>query len=199
MRFNHAEHGHSHGSDDGSSTSPTVETSAAVTSTEPLPTRGGVIPLTTQTSQLSRHTHDSIQSLYGHPAQTRQAVVQAAEEYCAPEGALNGEILDAVERGEANQFETSVKLETSAAGATAPQTELKDKNENDVRVVTQEVAGPAEKASHSQSKKRKSGHAHGHGHSHGHSYGGEGSMNIRGVILHVFGDALGAWLSLSQV
>ncbi len=192
MRFNHAEHGHSHGSDDGPSTSPTAETPAGVASAEPLATRGGVIPLTTQNSRLSRHTRDSIQSLYGHPAQTRQAVVQAAEEYCASEGALNVETLDAVEKGEANLFETVVKPESSAAGTAAPQMELKDKNEDVIRVVSQEFAESAKEDNHSQSKKHKSGHAHGHGHSHGHSHGGEGSMNIRGVILHVFGDALGS-------
>jgi len=45
-----------------------------------------------------------------------QVVVQAAEGYRAPESALNGEILDGAEGGGANLFETSVKLETSAAG-----------------------------------------------------------------------------------
>jgi zinc transporter 1 len=188
MRVDHPEHGHSHGSGDGSSTSPTAETSAGVASTEPSTAKGGVNPLTTQTSRLSRHTRDSMQSLYGHPAQTRQAVVQAAEEYCASEGALNGDGLDAAERGEANILETSVKLENSAAGANASQTELKDKIESDIQVVSQESAEPAKKANHSQSKKNKSGHSHGHGHSHG----GDGSMNIRGVIIHIFGDALGS-------
>ena len=38
------------------------------------------------------------------------------------------------------------------------------------------------------------GHSHGggHGHSHGHSHGGGVNMNIRGVFLHVLGDALGS-------
>ncbi|CAE6435125.1 unnamed protein product [Rhizoctonia solani] len=37
-------------------------------------------------------------------------------------------------------------------------------------------------------------HSHGHGHSHGHSHGhghGHGSMNMRALVLHVLGDALG--------
>ena len=198
MRLNRIEHGHPHSSDHGSSTSPRTETSAGVASTETPAAGGGLIPLTTQTSRHSRHTRDSIHSLYGHPAQTRQAVVQAAEEYCTPEGTLNVGSLDAVERGEANIFEISVKPppESSAAGATTSQTVLKDKNETDIRVVSQEAAEPTKNRSHS--KTRNSGHAHAHahahahGHAHGHSHGEDGSMNIRSVVLHVFGDALGS-------
>jgi zinc transporter 1 len=186
MRFNCAEHGHAHGSGHGSPTSPTAETPVRAPSPEQSAAGGGVIPLTTQTSRLSRRTRvDSIHSLYGHPAQTRQAVVQAAEEFCASEGALNDESLDAVERGETK---TSSKPESTGPGATASQAELKDKNQDDIRIVSQEAPEPVKGPSPSPSKIRKSGHGHGHGHSHG----GEGSMNIRAVILHVFGDALGS-------
>jgi solute carrier family 30 (zinc transporter), member 1 len=188
-RLDRAEHGHSHGPDHGASTSPTAEMSARVASPETPAVGSGVIPLTTQISRLSRRTRaDSIQSLYGHPAQTRQAVVQAAEEYFAPESISNDESLDAVERGEADRFETSSAdptPESVVVGANATQ---KDMDENDHRIVLQGVAKPARKASRSRSKKRKSGHAHGHGHSHG----SEGSMNVRAIILHVFGDALGS-------
>lgn len=75
--------------------------------------------------------------------------------------------------------------ESSGAGANTPQVGLKGKSEDDIQVLSPEVAEPVKKASRSPSKKRKSGHGHGHGHSHG-----EGSMNMRGVVLHVFGDAL---------
>ena len=182
--FDCAEHGHSHGSDHGSSTSPISEVPPRVASPE-LPAAaalgGGVIPLATQTSRHSRHTRpESMHSLYGHPVQTRQAVVQAAEDYYTSEGALNDGSLDAIERGDAGLFETSAKPtpESFGAGATPALTEIKDKDENDTRVVLKEIAEPVKKA--------KSGTAHGHGHSHG----ADGSMNIRGVIIHVFGDAL---------
>ncbi|KAF7370316.1 Cation efflux protein [Mycena sanguinolenta] len=42
---------------------------------------------------------------------------------------------------------------------------------------------------HSPIAKPSTGHGHGHGHSHGHSHAG--SMNMRALVLHVLGDALG--------
>lgn len=43
---------------------------------------------------------------------------------------------------------------------------------------------------HGKSKPHSHGHGHGHGHSHGHGHG-HGSMNMRALVLHVLGDALG--------
>ena len=136
-----------------------------------------------------RPRQDSVGSLYGHPAQTRAFVVQTAHElgYDSPAKASSSAA------GERARL-------LGSGGADYGSTSADDHDhEHDVEAgtpVKKAKKGAARLFGKGQDHADHEGHAHSdsnHGHSHGgHSHGhGEGSMNMRGVFLHVLGDALG--------
>ncbi|PWN50936.1 cation efflux protein [Violaceomyces palustris] len=141
---------------------------------------------------------DSVGSLYGHPAQTRAYVVQAAHEMgydskATASSSGQGERARLLSGGQADGY--------GAAEADGHPGHAGHSHDQDVE------AGSSKKSKGLFGRKKKSdshdhedhdhnaaaasaGHSHGHAHG-GHSHGGEGSMNMRGVFLHVLGDALG--------
>ena len=159
-----------------------------------------------------RTREESVGSLYGHPAQTRAFVVQAAHDMGFESAAkspptspavriVGGErdrLPEAGKTAQSHNRRTSEQddvhehdIEAEAVGATPKKTGIMDRlrgNKKDAE--EHDHAGHADNHSHPHTH----AHADGHGHSHaGHSHGGsaDGSMNMRGVFLHVLGDALG--------
>ena len=117
---------------------------------------------------LAQSPSDSFSSLYGHPAATRAAFVQTAQ--------------DMAERARspspARPHRLSVDIPSSPSVPQATPTAS---------------AGPGDDASepHETTPLLNEDHPvdkHDHGHGHGHAHG---SMNMRALLLHVFGDALG--------
>lgn len=164
----HGGHSHSHGDEESDSQSqpatPAIvtsrpaddETTALLRSTAPL----GTSP--------SSHAHnESFSSLYGHPAQTRAAVIETAAEFgygrdvLSPSASSRRAHLHALPREaeEAHPEGSSASASTAAAAHD--------------HVHGQDANAQAEK---------DDDHAHGHSH---------GNMNMHGVFLHVLGDALG--------
>ncbi|KAN0065642.1 Zinc resistance conferring protein [Thecaphora frezii] len=151
----------------------------------------------------TRHTRQgSVSSLYGHPAQTRAFVVQTAHDlgYDSPSrGGASGS-------GAAGSGERSRLLGGNSVGSYGAADHDHDAQGDGDHDRAHDLGHDVESGAPVKPKKgglfgKKSkrshghpeGHAHSHGH-HGHSHGGhshEGSMNMRGVFLHVLGDALG--------
>ncbi|KAF5313956.1 hypothetical protein D9611_006865 [Ephemerocybe angulata] len=127
--------------------------------------------------------------LYGHPAATRASLVQTAHEIAArsPSPTAHRQSLSLHHRASIDAGTTVVRhprlsledSEVRSAGETTP-------------LLTEDPTKPYVDDHH--------GHDHGHthvehGHGHGHGPGGHGhahgSMNMRALVLHVLGDALG--------
>lgn len=156
----------------------------------------------------SRRRADSVGSLYGHPAQTRAYVVRAAHDMGYdnhPPASPSRDGGVKIQGGERD------RLNSSNPGNYGS-TDLQDQNLTDADVET----GLSKGGKKSGVSKRKSwffgkktdveleddpehsrgAEDHGHSHSHGgggggHGHSHDGSMNMRGVFLHVLGDALG--------
>jgi len=180
-------HGHSHGNGDAEHTHETAAPDTPVKAT----------------NRHARARSESVGSLYGHPAQTRAYVVKAAHDL-GYDGPSSSSVAEEGER------ERLVSHRNNTYGATVH-------GDHDNGHTHDHAGGHSHNHSHEEGhdveagdiklKSKKSGfmkglfgkkgddghagHDHG-GHSHSHSHGGEeGSMNMRGVFLHVLGDALG--------
>lgn len=131
---------------------------------------------------LSSSSTKDVGNLYGHPAQTRAYVVQTAQEM----GYERQGKVPVIQGGERDSL--TANHSTNGYGATYHDVEAGQStdgvDDEELPILETAIAHciPGDKkASHV-------GHGHGHGHSHSH---GDGSMNMRGVFLHVLGDALG--------
>ncbi|KAM5453961.1 Zinc resistance conferring protein [Microsporum audouinii] len=112
------------------------------------------------------------EDINGHPASLRQDIIQASrfEDDSSPD-------MDS-DREDVRQSEES-RLLPNADGTTpyAATSTPKPRKTNDIH----------NEHNHAKPKGDDAAHGHGHGHSHGHSH----DLNMRGVFLHVMGDALG--------
>ncbi|CAO1632212.1 unnamed protein product [Parajaminaea phylloscopi] len=189
----HGGHSHSHGShshgveDHDHAHSHAVEDNtggnAKATSATAIPAQNRHKARASSVDGLLSSSSKDVGSLYGHPAQTRAHVVQTAQEM----GYERQGKAPAIKGGERD---TLVGNSSSTGyGAVDRDVEAGSRNNEDDEdddlpsaetAIAHRIPG-SKKAAHS-------GDGHGHGHSHGH---GEGSMNMRGVFLHVLGDALG--------
>ncbi|KAH8082235.1 cation efflux protein [Filobasidium floriforme] len=219
-------HGHSHDHPPSTVEAP-IDRSPSPNGTKALP-RSSSIP--------SRPAHgrgrsDSFGSLYGHPAQTRAAVIEAAHEYGYGRPSGNGSISlggsafsPRDEAGAGPLSPNSVGPTNGGINSFSHHARTKSNKTPVGRTerITEEAADHDHSAhaghdhshdehdhDHAQAGAGKhahdhdeaeAGHAHGdddHGHSHGAGggHGGHGhshgNMNMRGVFLHVLGDALG--------
>ncbi|KAK0478419.1 cation efflux protein [Armillaria novae-zelandiae] len=165
------EHGHSH------DTPPLPTPSGALV--EPgdvTPTQKVVISRSRSRSQ----SQDSFSSMYGHPAATRASLVKTAQEIAArspsPTGARRTSSLS-------RNLDTA-SLPSGNARVLTPDLGTEDDLE------TPSMSGEATPLlSHThQHPGVSSGNQRDNQHSHGHSHG---SMNMRALVLHVLGDALG--------
>lgn len=173
---------------------------------------------TSGTNERSRERASSVSSLYGHPAQTRAYVVQAAHDMGYDprgpphiQGGERGRLLERGRTGSAGAGEYGTIADTNHAAKTHDHAHDHSHGDHDHDHAHEDVEAGGKSATktsrgwfgqkkvvaeddddHLPSATSAVAHspAAGHGHSHGHSHG-EGSMNMRGVFLHVLGDALG--------
>ncbi|KAG9121162.1 hypothetical protein FRC07_002999, partial [Ceratobasidium sp. 392] len=232
--FSTPEHSHDHG--DEKDHSKTLATPAAETTnttknptvaTIPTESTPLLIGSPTPDSEAStpRRRADSATSLYGHPAQTRAALVAAGQEAqrtqarpvkqrskgvddgfvrSAPvSGAFGGSrgISSRLEEGfgkatGSGTSDVDIVIHDSAAGddeecePCADDTEGPHAHTHPVTPYQADQAHTHDEhdSDHDHDHGKSKSHSHGHGHGHGHSHG---SMNMRALVLHVMGDALG--------
>ena len=166
-----SEHGHDHGHTHGKiSSSPSKSPSMqSVTDADRTPRNTSPIGI-----RRSRERSESYSSMYGHPAATRASMVQAAQDIAHARS-------PSPVRRHSRSLSRSVAHVQGATEAT-------------LTPATAETVPPTDETmpllASDASSSASSGHSHapgpsgGHGHSHG-------SMNMRALLLHVLGDALG--------
>jgi zinc transporter 1 len=190
----HSHGGHSHGHASGNETAEeAVDTSA---------------PDSPVTARHSRARSESVGSLYGHPAQTRAYVVKAAHDlgYDGPNSSdlSEGSERERIKKSRSHNYgATSRSHHHSHSHSSLHGRDHSEEAEEDHDVESGNAKSTNKKSALMGGLLRKgkkdddhAGHNHGHSHGggggHSHSHGGEeGSMNMRGVFLHVLGDALG--------
>ncbi|OCH95797.1 cation efflux protein [Obba rivulosa] len=180
--FSTPEHGHDHGHAHGKEASPT-STPASIRSGSPIPPvlKMPNTPQTPHTSR-TRPRSDSYSSLYGHPAATRASLVQAAQDIAQSARARSPSPTSGRKRASRSQSRRGVALEASEGDETVVSSTSERRRNLDERTpLLISDAASDEAASTSLVEPRG---AHGHGHAHG-------SMNMRALLLHVLGDALG--------
>ena len=160
-----AEHGHSH---DGLSSK-----AASITSPSVEQISGDVTPRQTKAIPVrARSRSDSYTSLYGHPAATRASLVQAANDIAHKARSPSP---TSRRRDQRNRYSESDTLDVFPENANE-QTPLLAQQDGAVTPTGLEHSHPSTTASS----------VHG-AHAHTHA----GSMNMRALVLHVMGDALG--------
>ncbi|EFR01633.1 hypothetical protein MGYG_04635 [Nannizzia gypsea CBS 118893] len=121
------------------------------------------------------------EDISGHPASLRQDVIQASLFEGEPSA-------DSESDREDTRHSEESRLLPNAAKATAPYaatTPARPRKTNDIHKEHHHAkAKDGDEPGHEQGSH---GHSHGHGHGHGHGH----DLNMRGVFLHVLGDALG--------
>ncbi|KAH7344959.1 cation efflux protein [Rhizoctonia solani] len=213
------EHGHDHGAEKGENTAKAAPAKPALNATESTPLLVPSASASSSSSQAStpRPRADSNSSMIGHPAHTRAALVAAGEEVmrsqARPVRQRKKTDDDSVVRSApvAGPFAASRGIYAQMAAGEAggrmdvvvdPSTVLSDDECEDPMGDNE---GPHahghpvtpytyDHDDHDHEHNDDHSHSHGHGHSHGHSHGhghGHGSMNMRALVLHVLGDALG--------
>ncbi|EIN14213.1 cation efflux protein [Punctularia strigosozonata HHB-11173 SS5] len=176
------EHGHSHGPSESASS---VTSSAGADSMAV--SEDAATPISTSRGSQSRKRSDSYSSLYGHPAATRASLVHAAEEIA---NARSPSPVRQARRGKRSTSRHGVdpELDDTHVGrlSVVQDQSESDHDHNDSTERTPLIANGKGHAS----EDGRSAHDDEGGHSHaGHSHGG--SMNMRALLLHVLGDALG--------
>ncbi|KAI0778550.1 cation efflux protein [Trametes elegans] len=173
------EHGHDHGPAHGKG-SPSPSKPPSIHSAED----GQVTPrahvTSTSSRPKSRERSESYSSLYGHPAATRASIVQAAQ--------------DVARARSVSPSRRSRMSRSRSRGGRASMDSIRDDSPasdsslSEQRTVNETTRLLPDRASESSVPHSLDGHGgHGHG-GHGHAHG---SMNMRALVLHVIGDALG--------
>ncbi|CAE6425309.1 unnamed protein product [Rhizoctonia solani] len=213
------EHGHDHSAekDDTAKTVPTTAKPAPNGATESTPLLTPSASASSSSSQASTpHPRvDSNTSLVGHPAHTRAALVAAGQEaqrsQARPVQQRKKTDEDNIIRSApvAGPFAASRGIHAQMGQDTSegrtdviadPSMALSDDECEDPMGDTE---GPHahvhpitpythdhDDHDHDYDHNEDHGHSHGHGHGHGHGHS-HGSMNMRALVLHVLGDALG--------
>jgi zinc transporter 1 len=175
------EHGHSHSHDHSGKATPTPSATASVVEgfTPTTPTIASPpSPIDHRRPRPCRERSNSLASLYGHPAATRASLVQAANDIASQTRSTSPT------RGHHND-----------AIGTTPDAHRSLDDVDDTSEGERTIMGPSETSplltehdhydhEPSTTASASGGHSHAHGHSHG-------SMNMRALLLHVLGDALG--------
>ena len=168
------EHGHGHSHSHGSA-SPASADARSRSSSDAARSPRSNSPETSKHTTKSRARSDSYSSLYGHPAATRQSMVQAAQEIAqAGSPAVSQRKQSRPSRSHSRPAVSHEQEATLVATDSAPESTPADER-------TPLLAGSPS----SDSPSLNAGHTHAAG-GHGH-----GSMNMHALLLHVFGDALG--------
>ena len=174
-KFFGIEHGHSHGHSHSQASTPAETTSIVsevatgnVTPTQKLPISKRKRSLS-HSSALIHSPTESFSSLYGHPAATRASLVQTANEMASARSPS-----PTARRVSASHPRHSYDLDRGIASETIDEAVISLSSSNEGTPLLQ----------HEQAE-RSHVHPSGDGHSHA------GSMNMRALVLHVLGDALG--------
>ncbi|TFK41085.1 cation efflux protein [Crucibulum laeve] len=175
------EHGHAHGH--GHSHSPAPSKPPSVTSdSRAASITGDTTPTQKQTirgrSRSPIHSPtESFSSLYGHPAATRASLVQTAHDIASARSPSP------------TARRTSFSQVRRSYDATGPSLETQSRH------IAEGFENVATSASYSSEGTPllhdEPGPLHEEEHHHGHSHSHAGSMNMRALVLHVLGDALG--------
>ncbi|PCH33790.1 cation efflux protein [Wolfiporia cocos MD-104 SS10] len=173
------DHGHSHGKESRTPSRPSSLRSNSETDAVPKATTTLQIPTSRTRSRSRSHSE-----LYGHPAATRASIQQVAQEIVlarspSPAG-IRGRSPSHRSISRARHYEAS---ELDNETVVAPSS-FDTPSDERTPLLPSNVA-PDNSDSHSQHSKhdhKTGGGAHGHSH---------GSMNMRALLLHVLGDALG--------
>lgn len=183
----HSHGGHSHGHSHGHGQAQDV-------SAENSNNEADSLNKASTTARQGRARSESVGSLYGHPAQTRAYVVRAAHDlgYDAPS---SGSIEEEGERDRllARRYSNGYgAVNDDHHGHSHGDTHTHSHSHHDVEEGAVKSKKPGLVSRLFKKSDDHDDHS-GHSHSHAHSHGGEedGSMNMRGVFLHVLGDALG--------
>ncbi|KAF9069116.1 cation efflux protein [Rhodocollybia butyracea] len=135
----------------------------------PTPSASGKNTPRTSSRRIPRSRSESFSSLYGHPAATRASLVHTAQELASARSP------SPVNRKDQSSSRSPLDL-SSAHTRNLPSEASASSSE--VTETANERTSLLDSYSHASPP-----HAHGHSHS--------GSMNMRALLLHVFGDALG--------
>ncbi|KAG1727800.1 cation efflux protein [Suillus lakei] len=155
LLFHEHGHSHSHGHSHGDKESGHVHASHS--------THTVTNDITIQDSPPVRGRTGSYSSMYGHPAATRAAVSQAAQDIAIASPSTHQRNASSSSRSIRMDPDGSVEISITK---------------------TPDLDHKQDKIESSTVPPLPSGHSHSHGHSHG-------SMNMRALMLHVMGDALG--------
>ncbi|PIL31600.1 transporter [Ganoderma sinense ZZ0214-1] len=175
------EHGHDHGHKHGKE-SPSVSKPPSIHSLED----GQITPRATPASPIprtkSRERSASYSSLYGHPAATRASFVQAAQDVARARSPSPSRSRVRSRSHADHVHENGVRNESA----------IDDASNEETQTFTESTPLLANNDDSGRSSPRflnaEAGHEHGRHGGHGHSHG---SMNMRALVLHVMGDALG--------
>src|SRR5882762_3614111 len=191
-----AEHGHSHGH------APSVPASKPASITSSIPDHDDATPSQRIPVRTRRDNRSDSYSFSGHPVATRASLVQVAQDMAlatSPPKARRSmdhlsppNIYPSITGQDGNRLRSPPKKTTSQDSAGTHPTIEPESNENTPLLL--------ESSSHSDPQPHRSPSSeedtlthnqteqpHGHGHNHSQS----GSMNMRALLLHVLGDALG--------
>lgn len=176
-------HGHSHGHSHGPAHSNPTSSASQAEQGRVAPGYGAISATANQSEpEYPEEVNDTFDELYMHPSAQRAALVRSVQSL--PCGRRRAASNSSVHNAFGHSKTNSAQL---APNDTASDSEA-------VRATAHTPLLSGQDGSHSQAHghehEEHAGHDHGHGH--GHSHGGEdGSMNAKGVFLHVLGDALG--------
>lgn len=139
----------------------------------------------------NRKRSDSYASFSGHPAATRASLVQAAQDMALATSppkrkSLERLHLDLSPDGRVSSRQVTISEENHV---TSPQ----EVTENTplLHPPSEGPEGGSRNEASSEDSHTTDDHEREHGHNHDHSHSESGSMNMRALLLHVLGDALG--------
>ncbi len=178
-----AEHSHSHSHNAPQQDPPAIRDSAA--NAKGTTSNDDAAATSSSAAKRGRGRGDSVGSILGHPAQTRAFVVQTAHDlgYDAGTRHQHSNSITSLNGGAHNERSRLLANGSHDYGAT-------DGAAADLEAGTPNAPKNGRSADHDSHAADHDAPGHGHSHGGGHSHG-EGSMNMRGVFLHVLGDALG--------
>ncbi|KAL4242192.1 Cation efflux transmembrane domain superfamily protein [Abortiporus biennis] len=181
------EHGHDHGHDHGKSSPTPSKTPSIHSVTDHDHTPRAASP---QNIHLSRERSESYSSLYGHPAATRASMVQAAQDIAdarSPSPVAHIKRSHPSRSRSRHESQTQAESSSETVATIIPSVVLQPVGDSEPPTDETMPLLPSDSSSlesvpHSLHEDHpKGGHA---SHSHG-------SMNMRALLLHVLGDALG--------
>ncbi|KAF4623470.1 hypothetical protein D9613_001874 [Agrocybe pediades] len=191
------EHGHDHSTPKkhvGSSSSSIASSSeverplngnVTPTQKQPISTRGR-----SDSRAIAHSTSDSFSSLYGHPAATRASLVQTAQDMASARSpsptrhSFSHQRLSFDSPSSPHVPPTPFSPHTSSG----PESAVERLNEATPLLVAAREHATIDDHHPSHEHDDEHGHSHGHDRGNAHSHG---SMNMRALVLHVLGDALG--------